>query len=95
MHDTYQQALEYHIRLIWDNDEGSHLYIQELIKGADDWPELSDALRDFYEESIDFILRETPSNSIGHALVAEICMYVVGRDVFDSIARTYWEDKDD
>ena len=95
MNEDYRDVIAYHIRLIWDNDEGSHLYIQELIKGADDWPTLADALADFYEESIDFVLRETPSSSIGHTLVAEICMYVVGKDIFDSIARTYWQDKEE
>lgn len=95
MNEDYKDVIAYHIKLIWDNDEGSHLYIQELIRDADQWTELADALADFYEESIDFVLRETPSASIGHSLVAEICMYVVGKDIFDNIARSYWQDKEE
>jgi len=94
MEDTYEQALSYHIRLMWDNDEGSHLYIQQLINNADDWTDLADSLSEFYDESIDAVLRETPSNSIGHMLVTEICSYVIGKDIFDDIARVYWRDKE-
>ena len=94
MNEDYKDVIAYHIKLIWDNDEGSHLYIQELIRDADQWTELADALADFYEESIDFVLRETPSASIGHSLVAELCLNP-GMSVFDEIARVYWQDKEE
>ena len=92
MTTDYVDLMAYHIRLIWDNDEYAHLYVQELVRDADSISVLSDALNDFYHESIDFVLRETPSQSIGHMLVAELCLNP-GTSVFDEIARVYWQDK--
>lgn len=89
---TYPEQMAYDITLMWSNDYDVYKYIQTLIDEADDWPVLSDALSDFYEESIDFVLRHTPEQSIGHMLVGEIC-YHIGRDVFDSIARDYWDER--
>lgn len=94
MTTDYVDLTAYHIRLVWDNDEYAHLYIQELIRDADGVWNLSMALADFYEESIDFVLRETPSASIGHSLVAELCLNP-GMSVFDEIARVYWQDKEE
>lgn len=89
---NWTEQFDWDIRIIWDNDESAHEYVRQLVKEADDVWTLSEALSDFYEESIDFILRESPKHSIGNMLVAQICLHP-GRDVFDRIASVYWTEK--
>lgn len=89
---SWQEQLSYDIRLVWDNDYDTYNTIQVLIDEADGPYNLSLALADFYEESIDFILRETPALSIGNALVSQIC-YNPGMSVFEDIADIYWSER--
>ena len=89
---TWQEQMSYDIRLIWDNDYDTYNTIQVLIDEADEKVDLVHALADFYEESIDFILRETPEQSIGNMLVGQIC-YNPGLSVFDDIADVYWRER--
>lgn len=92
MNTTWQEQLSYDIRLVWDNDHDTYDTIQVLIDESDSKWTLSLALADFYEESIDFILRETPAQSIGNALVSQIC-YNPGMSVFEDIADLYWRER--
>lgn len=89
---SWQEQLSYDIRLVWDNDYDTYNTIQVLIDEAEAEWELAGALADFYEESIDFILRETPECSIGNMLVSQIC-FNPGRSVFDEIADIYWRER--
>lgn len=89
---TWQEQLSYDIRLVWDNDYDTYQTIQVLIDNAEAKWQLGSALSAFYEESIDFILRETPDNSIGNMLVSQIC-YNPGISVFDEIADIYWRER--
>lgn len=89
---SWQEQMAYDIRIVWDNDEDTHNTIQVLIDESDHIVDLVNALADFYEESIDFILRETPEQSIGNALVRQICLNP-GMSVFDQIAAAYWRDR--
>lgn len=89
---SWQEQMAYDIRIVWDNDEDTHRTIQMLIDEADHVVDLAHALNDFYEDSIDFILRETPHRWIGNALVGQICTNV-GMSVFDQIAHGYWRDR--
>lgn len=77
------------ISMVWDNDEGCHYYIVEMVKrAASEW-ELAQALREFYEISIDEILRETPERAAGNMLIREMCFYLPV-SVFDKLAQDYW-----
>lgn len=89
---TWQEQMSYDIRMVWDNDYDTYHTIQVLIDEADEKVDLVHALADFYEESIHFILRETPEQSIGNMLVSAIC-YNPGMSVFDEIADVYWRER--
>jgi hypothetical protein len=77
------------ISMVWDNDEGCHFYIVEMVKRASSEWELALALREFYEISIDEVLRETPERSAGNMLIREMCFYIPN-SVFDKLALEYW-----
>jgi hypothetical protein len=79
------------ISMVWDNDEGCHIFIKAMVKRSSSAWELAQALREFYEISIDEILRETPERSAGNMLIREMCFYIPV-SVFDTLAETYWED---
>jgi len=89
---TWQEQLSYDIRIVWDNDYDTYQTIQILINEADGPYNLALALADFYEDAIDFILRETPHQWIGNALVSQICCNV-GTSVFEDIADIYWRER--
>lgn len=89
---SWHEQMADDIRMVWDNDYAAYNTIQVLIDEAEHVVDLAHALNDFYEESIDFILRETPEQSIGNALVGQICLYV-GMSVFDQIAHRYWRER--
>ena len=78
------------ISMVWDNDEGCHIFIKAMVERATSEWQLADALREFYEISIDEILRETPERSAGNMLIREMCFYLP-QSVFDKLAQNYWE----
>lgn len=78
------------ISMVWDNDEGCHFYIVEMVKRSASAWELAQDLREFYEISIDEILRETPERAAGNMLIREMCFYLPN-SVFDKLAQEYWE----
>ena len=78
------------ISMVWDNDEACHYYIVEMVKRASSEWQLSEALQEFYQISIDEILRETPERAAGNMLIREMCVYIP-TSVFDKLAQDYWE----
>lgn len=89
MIDSWTITMADDLSMVWDNDQASHLYIQQLLAEAETPNELAYMLKEFYEESIDLVLRETPSTSVGHMLVLQVMM-CMPLSVFDMLARDYW-----
>jgi len=78
------------IGLIWDNDEATHIFINECVRTSDSWQMLSTKLQGFYNDAIERALNEVPESWIGHQLIREQVDYH-SRDVFDDLAHGYWD----
>jgi len=89
MIDSWTTTMADDLSMVWDNDEASHLYIGELLARSETPHELAYELKEFYEDSIDLVLRETPSSSVGHMLVLQVMM-CMPLSVFDMLANDYW-----
>jgi len=77
------------ISMVWDNDYGCYFYVRKMVERSSSEWELAQALREFYEISIDEILRETPERSAGNMLIREMCFHLP-QAVFDKLAVEYW-----
>lgn len=80
------------IGMVFENHVGASWILQQMLADAHDERELTRMLWDFYEESIDAVLRETPEDAVGHWLVREFCTNLPS-SVFEQLAHEYWEAK--
>lgn len=80
------------IGMVIDSHVGCQYILQQMIADAADSRDLATMLQDFYIDSIDRVLRETPEDAVGHWLVLELCTNLP-RIVFDGLAQQYWEDR--
>lgn len=80
------------IGMVYDNHVGCQYFLPEMLNRSTSAQELSVLLREFYEESIDRTLADTPEDSVGHWLVRELCTNLP-HQVFDLLAEDYWRDR--
>ena len=78
------------ISMVFDNHEGAHFILREIVNNCPDRHELANNLHEFYDSAIDHVLRETPDNTVGHWLVRELC-FGIPQSIFDELAYDYWE----
>jgi hypothetical protein len=76
------------IKVVFDNHPYAYLWVERLVEQGTDEDTLARELRRYYDDCIDFILRETPTNAVGHALISQICLNIP-LAVFRRIARDY------
>ncbi len=76
------------IKAVFDNHTYAYLWVESLMEQGTDEESLASALRLYYDDCIDFILRETPSNAVGHRLISQMCLNIP-LAVFRRIARDY------
>lgn len=77
------------ITLVLELHEGSSLMIQEIANKSENMYDMYIMVKDLYYKSVVAALNEIPSNSLGHALMQELCMDLPA-DVFDQLASNYW-----
>jgi hypothetical protein len=87
MHDT--DNLVKRINLILELHQGSALVIQEIANKSENMYDMYIMVRDLYYKSVCAALNEIPSNSLGHALMQELCLDLPN-SVFDELASIYW-----
>lgn len=80
------------IGMVMDNHVGFQYFLPDMIARSTDSYELAQYLQDFYNDSIDAVLRDTAEDSVGHWLVREMCLNLP-RYVFEGLAQQYWEDR--
>lgn len=86
-----EDVLRWHndIGMVLDNHVGCQYFLPEMIAKSDNAYDLATQLQEFYEESIDRVLREVPQDSVGHWFVNEMCSNLP-RYVFEMLAQQYW-----
>jgi hypothetical protein len=77
------------INLVLELHQGSALVIQEIANKSENMYDMYIMVRDLYYKSVVAALNEIPSNSLGHALIQELCMGLPS-SVFDELASNYW-----
>ena len=87
MHDT--DNLVKRINLVLELHEGSALMIQEIANKSENMYDMYIMIRNLYYRSVCTALNEIPSNSLGHALMQELCLDLPS-GVFDELASIYW-----
>ena len=87
MHDT--DNLIKRITLVLELHQGSALMIQEIANKSENMYDMYIMIKDLYYGAITAALREIPENSLGHALIQEVCLDL-SSEVFDLITSDYW-----
>ena len=77
------------IKAVFENHPYACTWIDTLVESQLDEDALARELRLYYDDCIDFILRETPSSAVGHALISKMCVGIP-LAVFRRIARDYF-----
>ncbi len=71
-----------------------YLYISELAKDSESLLHFADLLEAYVEDSLDYVLRETPMNSAGYSIVAGLRGLITRADI-DHVASHFWALLDD
>jgi hypothetical protein len=84
--------IERDISLVLDNNDDFDVVKVNLVRYADSVTDLAITLADYYYDAINRALREVPEKSLGYQLLQELS-YGIPQHIFDSIASSWWNDR--